>query len=129
MGGEKLGGREKKTEKRERREKRAPDTDDLQQLRPRGGEDGALAIDLVNLDGFSMANSTWRATVAAGIRLGALNDKLHENGGRTVAHGVCPGAGLGGHATSAGWGPPAGCGGRVSITSWRWRQSRWRARS
>lgn len=52
-----------------------------------------------------MDNSTWRATVGAGTRLGAMDEKLHDAGGRAVAHGICPGVGLGGHATIGGLGP------------------------
>ncbi|KAH7162180.1 FAD binding domain-containing protein [Dactylonectria estremocensis] len=70
-----------------------------------GGEDGALALDLVNLNSFSMDNETWRATVGAGTRLGKLDEHLHDNGGRAMAHGTCPGVGIGGHATIGGLGP------------------------
>lgn len=52
-----------------------------------------------------MDNSTWRATVGGGTRLGDMDDKLHDAGGRAVAHGVCPGVGIGGHATIGGLGP------------------------
>lgn len=64
-----------------------------------GGEDGALMIDLVNLKGFSIENGTFHATVGAGFRLGEMDEKMHDNGGRAMAHGVCPGVGIGGHAT------------------------------
>lgn len=64
-----------------------------------GGEDGALALDLVNLKGFTMDNETWHATIGAGTRLGKLDEHLHGNGARAMAHGTCPGVGIGGHAT------------------------------
>ncbi|MBE3043508.1 FAD-dependent oxidoreductase [Candidatus Bathyarchaeota archaeon] len=70
-----------------------------------GGEDGALAIDLVNLQSFSMDEETWQAAVGAGMHLGDMDDKLHAEGKRAVAHGVCPGVGIGGHATIGGLGP------------------------
>lgn len=62
-------------------------------------------VDLVNLDSFAIDKETWQATVGAGTRLGKLDEKLHDNGERAVAHGVCPGVGIGGHATIGGLGP------------------------
>ncbi|KAL2020035.1 hypothetical protein VTK56DRAFT_8938 [Thermocarpiscus australiensis] len=70
-----------------------------------GGVDGALAIDMVNFQHFSMDNSTWQATIGAGTHLGDVSKKLHDAGGRAIAHGVCPGVGIGGHATIGGLGP------------------------
>lgn len=64
-----------------------------------GGTDGEIAIDLVNLQGFSMNETSWHATIGAGMRLGELDTKLHDAGARAIAHGVCPGVGIGGHAT------------------------------
>ncbi|KAK3985245.1 putative oxidase [Cladorrhinum sp. PSN332] len=70
-----------------------------------GGEDGAVAIDLVNMQKFVMDNSTWYATVGSGTLLGEVDKKLHASGGRAFAHGVCPGVGIGGHCTIGGLGP------------------------
>ncbi|KAK4188629.1 hypothetical protein QBC35DRAFT_495964 [Podospora australis] len=70
-----------------------------------GGEDGAIALDMVNFQKFEMDTTTWRATVGSGTRLGELDKKLHDNGKRAIAHGTCPGVGLGGHATIGGLGP------------------------
>ncbi|KPM43711.1 hypothetical protein AK830_g2891 [Neonectria ditissima] len=70
-----------------------------------GGDDGALVLDLVNLQGFTMDEENWHAAVGAGIRLGKLDEHLHKNGGRAMAHGTCPGVGIGGHATIGGLGP------------------------
>lgn len=56
-------------------------------------------IDLVNLKDFSMDKEKWHATLGSGFRLGDLDDHLHDNGGRAMAHGTCPGVGIGGHAT------------------------------
>lgn len=64
-----------------------------------GGEDGALVIDLLNLQEFSMDTTTWQATIGGGTRLGDVTQRLHDNGKRAIAHGTCPGVGIGGHAT------------------------------
>ena len=64
-----------------------------------GGTDGEIAIDMVNFNGFSMDEKTWHATIGSGTRLGEVTTKLHDAGGRAIAHGVCPGVGIGGHAT------------------------------
>jgi FAD/FMN-containing dehydrogenase len=58
-----------------------------------------MMIDLVNLKDFSMSNDTWHASVGSGYRLDDLDKQLHQNGGRAIAHGTCPGVGVGGHAT------------------------------
>lgn len=60
--------------------------------------DGAVAVDLVNLQSYSMNETTWYATIGAGMKLGDVDDNLHKTG-RAFAHGVCPGVGIGGHAT------------------------------
>ncbi|UNI23960.1 hypothetical protein JDV02_009747 [Purpureocillium takamizusanense] len=70
-----------------------------------GGEDGELMIDLVNLKDFHMDRASWQATFGAGYRLGDLDKKLQQNGNRAIAHGTCPGVGIGGHATIGGLGP------------------------
>lgn len=48
---------------------------------------------------FSMDTNTWQATIGAGTKLGDVTDRLHKNGKRAMAHGTCPGVGIGGHAT------------------------------
>ncbi len=68
-----------------------------------GGDSGEVAIDMVNFQNISMDTSTWYATIGAGSKLGDVTEKLHDNGGRAFAHGVCPGVGLGGHATIVGF--------------------------
>lgn len=60
--------------------------------------DGAVAIDLVNINQYSIDSATGHAIIGAGMRLGDIDDKLHETG-RAFAHGVCPSVGIGGHAT------------------------------
>lgn len=70
-----------------------------------GGEDGALVVDLSNLQKFEMNNQTWQATIGAGTLLGDVTTRLHDAGGRAIAHGTCPQVGIGGHATIGGLGP------------------------
>ncbi|KAF6833683.1 berberine bridge enzyme [Colletotrichum plurivorum] len=70
-----------------------------------GGTDGALVIDLANLQHFSMDTDTWQATIGGGHRLHDVTEKLHDNGKRAMSHGTCPGVGIGGHATIGGLGP------------------------
>jgi FAD/FMN-containing dehydrogenase len=60
---------------------------------------------MVNFQHFRMDNVTWQATVGAGTRLGEVTKKMHDAGGRAMAHGVCPDVGIGGHATIGGLGP------------------------
>ena len=64
-----------------------------------GGVDGTLMIDLANFRNFTMDTTTWHATFGSGYTLGDLDDQLHNNGKRAMAHGTCPGVGAGGHAT------------------------------
>lgn len=70
-----------------------------------GGEDGALVVDLENFQKFEIDESTWLATVGGGTLLGDLTERMHDNGGRAMAHGTCPQVGIGGHATIGGLGP------------------------
>ncbi|KAK4460156.1 hypothetical protein QBC42DRAFT_230102 [Cladorrhinum samala] len=70
-----------------------------------GGDDGAVAIDMVHMQKFVMDKTTWQATIGAGSLLGEVDKKLHAAGGRAFAHGVCPGVGMGGHCTIGGLGP------------------------
>ncbi|KAK8041709.1 FAD-linked oxidoreductase YvdP 2 [Apiospora rasikravindrae] len=70
-----------------------------------GGKDGELVIDLKNMQHFSMDENTWQATIGAGTKLGDVTERLHKNGKRAMAHGTCPGVGIGGHATIGGLGP------------------------
>ncbi|KAF3762891.1 FAD-binding domain-containing protein [Cryphonectria parasitica EP155] len=66
--------------------------------------DEAVAVDMTNLQDYSMNETTWYATIGAGMKLGDVDRNLHKTG-RAFAHGVCPGVGLGGHATVGGLGP------------------------
>jgi FAD/FMN-containing dehydrogenase len=56
-------------------------------------------IDMVNMQKFAMDSKTWQATIGAGTRLGEVTKRMHDNGKRAMAHGTCPGVGIGGHAT------------------------------
>ncbi|KAJ7272717.1 hypothetical protein B0H12DRAFT_1066940 [Mycena haematopus] len=75
------------------------------QARRLGGQDNAVVVDMVNFQQFTMNTSTWEATVGAGTLLGDLTRRLHDAGGRAIAHGTCPQVGIGGHATIGGLGP------------------------
>lgn len=70
-----------------------------------GGTDGAVVVDLKHFQQFSMDKDSWQATIGAGTLLGDVTKKLHEAGGRAMAHGTCPAVGIGGHATIGGLGP------------------------
>jgi len=48
---------------------------------------------------FSMDTNTWQATIRAGTKLGDVTERLHKTAKRAMAHGTCPGVGIGGHAT------------------------------
>ncbi|KAL0062011.1 hypothetical protein AAF712_011089 [Marasmius tenuissimus] len=72
-----------------------------------GGEDGALVVDLVNFQQFSYDQSTGHATIGGGTLLDDVTKRLHDAGGRAMAHGLCPQVGIGGHATIGGIGPPS----------------------
>ena len=61
-----------------------------------GGVDGALVVDLVHFQKFEMDRTTWKATIGAGTLLADVTKRLHDAGGRAIAHGVCPQVGIGG---------------------------------
>ncbi|KAJ5812063.1 hypothetical protein N7474_008364 [Penicillium riverlandense] len=69
-----------------------------------GGSDGALVVDLKHFQQFSMNNHTHVATIGAGTLLGDVQMRLHDAGGRAMAHGSCPQVGSGGHFTIGGLG-------------------------
>ena len=54
---------------------------------------------------FDMDNLTWIATIGAGTSLGDLTKRLHDSGGRAMAHGSCPHVAAGGHFSIGGLGP------------------------
>ncbi|KAJ5579888.1 uncharacterized protein N7459_005873 [Penicillium hispanicum] len=69
-----------------------------------GGNDGAIVVNLKNMQQFSMDARTNIATVGAGTKLGPLQTRLYNAGHRAVAHGSCPQVGIGGHFTIGGLG-------------------------
>ncbi|KAF4875414.1 FAD-linked oxidoreductase sorD [Colletotrichum siamense] len=71
-----------------------------------GGENGAVSIDMVNFQYVNVNTSdpSGNVRVGAGTRLGTVDELLGPHG-RAFAHGVCPGVGIGGHATIGGLGP------------------------
>ncbi|KAK0638554.1 hypothetical protein B0T16DRAFT_338471 [Cercophora newfieldiana] len=69
-----------------------------------GGRDGILVVDLGNLNDITVDNSTGIAVVGAGVRIGNLALGIYEQGSRALAHGTCPGVGVGGHFTHGGFG-------------------------
>lgn len=58
-----------------------------------------------NFRNFSIDPVTQIATIGAGTPLQDVTRKLHDAGGRAMAHGTCPSIGIGGHATIGGQGP------------------------
>ncbi|KAJ6580993.1 hypothetical protein B0H19DRAFT_490524 [Mycena capillaripes] len=70
-----------------------------------GGEDNAVVVDMVHFQKFSMDTSSWQATIGSGTLLADVTSRLHDAGGRAIAHGTCPQVGIGGHATIGGLGP------------------------
>lgn len=66
--------------------------------------DADITIDLKLMQHVSIDNGTRNARIGGGSRLGKI-DKALQHHGRAFAHGVCPGVGIGGHATIGGLGP------------------------
>lgn len=63
-----------------------------------------LVIDLERLQDIVVDNKTWVASVGGGVRLGNLALGIYAQGQRALAHGTCPGVGIGGHFTHGGYG-------------------------
>lgn len=68
-----------------------------------GGKDGSLVVDLRRFQDVSVDEGTGIAAVGGGVRLGNIALALLEHG-RALAHGTCPGVGVGGHFTLGGYG-------------------------
>jgi FAD/FMN-containing dehydrogenase len=66
-----------------------------------GGNDGSISIDLQvpDFQYVYLNNVTGQATIGSGSRLLEIDKELHDLGKRTFPHGICPGVGIGGHAT------------------------------
>ncbi|KAF8962024.1 glucooligosaccharide oxidase [Flammula alnicola] len=68
-----------------------------------GGKDGALVIDMSNINHVLVDPSTQIATIGPGARLGDVALALNDNG-RAMPHGTCPYVGVGGHSGHGGYG-------------------------
>ncbi|TFK19274.1 glucooligosaccharide oxidase [Coprinopsis marcescibilis] len=69
-----------------------------------GGREGAIVVDLRNLNGVQIDSSSNRATIGPGVVLGDLAVAL-SRGKRALPHGTCPLVGVGGHSSYGGYGP------------------------
>jgi FAD/FMN-containing dehydrogenase len=69
-----------------------------------GGRNGCLVVDLENFQNVSVDAASGVATVGAGLRLGNLAMAIYNQGKRALAHGTCPGVGIGGHFLHGGYG-------------------------
>jgi len=67
-----------------------------------GGQNGSMVVSLESFQNISV-NGAGVAMVGGGVRLGNLALGLSKQGGRALPHGVCPGVGVGGHATHGGY--------------------------
>lgn len=70
-----------------------------------GGRDGALVIDLSEINSVVVDKESWRATIGGGAKLREVTEVLHKEGKRTLPLGTDPRIGIGGHATVGGMGP------------------------
>ncbi|KAI3554620.1 hypothetical protein CABS03_02085 [Colletotrichum abscissum] len=68
-----------------------------------GGEDGAVSVDMEHFQ-YTQDSSSNNIIVGGGTRLGQI-DKHLGTSQRAIPHGMCPGVGIGGHATVGGIGP------------------------
>ena len=66
-----------------------------------GGQNGALVVDLSNLNEVSYDPQTQLATIGGGAVLGRITEELDKHS-VTFPHGTCPQVGIGGHATIGG---------------------------
>lgn len=70
-----------------------------------GGQDGALIIDLKNLNHTISDSAHELAHIGPATRLGDVVKELWADGQRGMPHGTCPTVGTGGHALCGGFGP------------------------
>lgn len=68
-----------------------------------GGQDGSLIVNLQPLQTIELDKSSGVVSVGGGVRLGNLGDGIFKQGNAAVAHGTCPGVGIGGHYTHGGY--------------------------
>ncbi|KAF9969389.1 hypothetical protein BGZ73_008274 [Actinomortierella ambigua] len=69
-----------------------------------GGKDGALVINVDQLQSIYFDAQSGIVTVGAGVRLGPLYSYLWENGQYLIAGGTCPSVGISGNALGGGLG-------------------------
>ncbi|KAL7275672.1 hypothetical protein RUND412_001379 [Rhizina undulata] len=69
-----------------------------------GGKDGSFIIDVRKFNTISVNQTTGKAKIGAGNRLGNTALGIYEQGERALPHGVCPGVGIAGHALHGGYG-------------------------
>ncbi|KAK5652003.1 hypothetical protein OQA88_10906 [Cercophora sp. LCS_1] len=67
-------------------------------------DEQTLVVNLENFQSVVVDNATYVAAVGAGVRLGNLALAIYAQGKRALAHGTCPGVGIGGHFTHGGYG-------------------------
>ncbi|KAF7553381.1 hypothetical protein G7Z17_g3651 [Cylindrodendrum hubeiense] len=68
-----------------------------------GGDDGHLMIELDRMFSVKLAKDN-TAKIQPGARLGHVATELYNQGKRALAHGTCPGVGIGGHSLHGGYG-------------------------
>ncbi|KAF1992405.1 Glucooligosaccharide oxidase [Aulographum hederae CBS 113979] len=68
-----------------------------------GGRNGSMVVDLQNLQDINVGGEG-TVTAGAGVRIGTLAAAVYARGKRGLAHGTCPGIGVGGHFTHGGFG-------------------------
>ncbi|EOD43305.1 putative glucooligosaccharide oxidase protein [Neofusicoccum parvum UCRNP2] len=69
------------------------------------GADGAVTVDLKNLNQLSVDQATGIATIGPANDLKAVNEGLHDNGRRMIPHGTSATVGIGGHTLVGGFSP------------------------
>ncbi|PQE22021.1 glucooligosaccharide oxidase protein [Rutstroemia sp. NJR-2017a BBW] len=69
-----------------------------------GGQNGSVVVDMSAFSDIVVDQGTYIAKIGSGQRLGNVALGIHEQGGRALPHGTCPGVGIGGHATHGGYG-------------------------
>lgn len=70
-----------------------------------GGQDGALVVDMRELDKVASDAAHELAHIGPAARLGDVVKGLWADGRRAMPHGTCPTVGTGGHALCGGFGP------------------------
>ncbi|KAF2687499.1 Glucooligosaccharide oxidase [Lentithecium fluviatile CBS 122367] len=69
-----------------------------------GGEDGHLIVDMRNFKSVTVDAASNTAVIGTGGRLGDVATALYNQGKKAIAHGTCPGVGVGGLSLHGGYG-------------------------